>query len=109
VANGPNIFQMLLVIIIINIIIIIKNVLIIVTLHTKVLQEHFTQINAKTLQSYDCSNSILTDLGMRAACWSSGRRAGGLARRPLRLAPAARSGDGRGRPATPSDVALRHR
>jgi len=32
------------------IIIIIKNVLIIVMLHTKVLQGHFTQINAKTLQ-----------------------------------------------------------
>ena len=37
-------------IIIIFIIISIKNVLIIVTLHTKVLQGHFTQINAKTLQ-----------------------------------------------------------
>ena len=33
------------------IIIIIKNVLIIVTLHTKVLQGHFTQINAKMLQN----------------------------------------------------------
>jgi len=35
---------------IIIIIIIIKNELIIVTLHTKVLQGHFTQINTKTLQ-----------------------------------------------------------
>jgi len=40
------------------IIIIIKNVLIIVTLHTKVLQGHFTQINAKTLQMLRNNHTI---------------------------------------------------
>jgi len=55
VANGPNIFQMLLVI---KLIIIIKNVLIIVTIHTKVLQGHFAQINAKTLQMLRNNHTI---------------------------------------------------
>jgi len=46
--NGIYVVHIIITIIII--IIIIKNVLIIVTLHTKVLQGYFTQINAKTLQ-----------------------------------------------------------
>jgi len=43
---------------IIIIIIIIKNVLIIVMLRTKVLQGHFTQINAKTLQMLRNNHTI---------------------------------------------------
>jgi len=42
--------------------IIIKNVLIIVTLHTKVLQGHFTQINAKTLQNNHTIARTVTSL-----------------------------------------------